>query len=231
MNKIVRLNTKLITCLTGVLFVNSTDITNATTIAASTWYYIMRKPESISVQQLLALSNGLHIPVRRFFSTDSTDIIGRREDYVAEPYLECRYDDATLQAIIASRTVTTWQKAAKATGMSRSRLRDSLMAVTRTPVSRFLKVCASFNIDPFKILVDPNPDAKTKTKRRGGETANAGSLAEIVELRKEISRLSGAIDDLTAKYNALLAVCNRMEQTAEREIYAGMAADDGSDGK
>lgn len=207
----IRLNIQLVTSLGAVLFMPAADVISATGIANSTWYDIMKKPEGITVQQLLAIANGLHVPVRRFFSTGRADIIGRREDYVEDPYAECRYDEEALREFVTSRPAATWKGAADAVGMSYQRLRDSLLAVTRTPVVRFVEVCRFYGIDPFTILVDPNPPAGERRKKpiRRGE-------AEAMRVR--IEELSRKVDDLTAKYEALLKAHEQLARRVQVNI-------------
>lgn len=211
-NTTIRLNTLLIKSLSNVLLLSPVRMINDTGIANSTWYYIMEKPEGISIQQLLSFANGLHIPVRRFFSLGKTDVIGKREDYITEPYNECRYDDAALQQLINASTSATWQKAAKAIGMSRSRLRDSLLAVTRTPVERFLKVCEAFDINPFTILIDPNPEPTKQSSAPRGSAARKelSLLAEVAALTDKLANLNATVADITAKYDNLLRRHNEL---------------------
>lgn len=209
----IRLNTRLVTSLGDVLFVSAADMISATGIANSTWYNMMQKPEGITIQQLLAIANGLHVPVRRFFSAGRTDVIGRREDYIAEPYKECRYDDDALREFVSTRQSATWKKAAEAAGMSYQRLKDSLTAVTRTPVARFLTVCAAFGIDPFTVLIDPNPAASERRKNTLRKSEAELFRAEINTMRGRIEKLSRTVEDLTAKYEALLKA---HEQLAKR---------------
>lgn len=180
----IRLNTKLIRSLGSVLFMHTADMMVATSIASTTWYSIMQNPENITIQQLLSIANGLHIPVRRFFSADKPDVIGQRDDYVTEPYQPCQYDTTVLQAVINNKSAT-WQQAAKAAGMSRDNLRKSMLAVRRTPVTRFLTVCGALNIDPFSILIDPyrvrvffNGVTINSTYRISDEDAKAFMAAE-----------------------------------------------------
>ena len=228
----VRLNTKLIKTLSDVLLIPPARMMKEASIANSTWYYIMEHPDGISVQQLLAFANGLHIPVRRFFSSTRADLIGQREDYVTDPYLECRYDDATLQRMVNASPSATWQKAAKAINMSRSRLRDSLLTVTRTPVVRFLKVCEVFDIDPFTILVDPNPEVNRK--KRSNTTASDDTFrAEIAALSRKVEDLTDTIACLTDKYQALLERHNQLENSVHSHFgfgtSVGIAADSPND--
>lgn len=210
MKTTIRLNQRLISTLNRVLMLSPSDMMKASHIASSTWYRIMQDPSTISVQNLLGIANGLHIPVRRFFSSGQTDLIGRREDYLAEPYELCHYDHAALHQIVSTRRDATWKRAADATGLTRDHLRNSLLAVTRTPVSRFLTVCDAFEIDPFTILIDPNPEPKRKRgtaspRTSSGVPGNPPDLsAEIAGLRQHVARLSDAVADLTTKYNDLL---------------------------
>ena len=227
-NKVpVRLNTKLITNLSNVLFVSSAEIKATINIPNSTWYHLMENTDGISIQQLLQLANGLHIPVRRFFSTAKVDMIGRREDYVEENYTPCYYDEAALQEVVNTRTTATWQKAADIVGMSRGRLRDSLMAVTRTPVTRFLLVCEVFEIDPFTILIDTNPIKKT------GKAG--GTPSETAALKQKVEKLSLTVDNLTTKYETLLKRFNKLEN--DFNVFAdfggstNMAAESGPENK
>ena len=204
----IRLNTRLLTSLSSVLYMPPAEIMGAARIANSTWYHLMERPEGISVQQLLALANSLHIPVRRFFSSGKTDIIGRRDDYITDPYTPCLYDEKVLGDLVATRTAATWKRAAEVTGMSRSRLRDSLLAVTRTPVVRFLAVCEAFSIDPFEILVDPNPEAGRKKRTQ----ATADVAREMADLKSQVSRLADAVEEMADKYKVLLERHNRLER-------------------
>lgn len=212
----IRLNTKLISSLGSVLFMHTADMMVATSIASTTWYSIMQNPENITIQQLLSIANGLHIPVRRFFSADKPDVIGQRDDYVTEPYQPCQYDTTVLQAVINNKSAT-WQQAAKAAGMSRDNLRKSMLAVRRTPVTRFLTVCGALGIDPFSILIDPNAEPSTKKGRR---TAVKGSLrTEISILRENLRNLSSQVESLTEKYEQLLRghenPAQRIDQTPD----------------
>ena len=196
----VRLNTNLLKALPNVLFMPALEIRDVTGIAKSTWYDIMAKPDAITIQYLLAIANGLHVPVRRFFSTGRTDIIGKHDDYVTEAYKECHYDGALLTEIINSRPDTTWTKAGKTADMTYHHVQKSLSAKTRTPVSRFLDVCEAFDIDPFTILIDPNPEPRKQGGKRKGTTAT-----EEEALRKDIQDLTAAVADLTGKYQDITA--------------------------
>lgn len=243
----IRLNTKLISSISNVLYIPAAEMIKDTGINRATWYNIMARPEAVTIQYLLAIANGLHIPVRRFFSKGKADIIGRRDDYIVDPYLPCRYDDAALQRIVDKRPDATWQKAATATGMTPSRLRDSLLAVTRTPAARFLIVCDVFDIDPFTVLVDPNPLPRRRRSPSPTPAAAPGSAPSpssvpsvpsahsVEELREEIRRLSATVADLTGKYEALLQAHEKLARRVNVSIdsinnsYLSIAADGGPD--
>lgn len=199
----VRLNTKLIGSLHSVLLMQAAEVREAAGIARSTWYDIMRKPDGLTVQQLLGIANGLHIPVRRFFSTGRADVIGRRDDYVTDPYAACRYEGDRLRETINDRRDATWKRAGEIAGMSYQHIQRSLASETRTPVVRFLAVCEAFGIDPFQYLVDPNPEPVKEQRHRGGRHDDA-TAAEVERLREDVGRLGGTVADVTEKYSDLL---------------------------
>lgn len=197
----VRLNIQLINSLADALYVSPTEIISASGIANSTWYRIMQQPDTITIQHLLGIANGMHIPVRRFFYTGHTLIVGHRDDYIADPYHECRYDADALQEFVSNTDSATWMQAAKEIGVTRDNLRNSLLGTRRTPVIRFLNVCNIFGINPFTVLVDPNPET-TKADRKA---VPSSMRAEIDALRKEVSTLSHSVSELTEQYQHLLA--------------------------
>lgn len=244
MTKEIKLNTKLLSSLSSVLFMSVAEMIVATGIANSTWYRVMAAPACITIQQLLALSNGLRIPVRKFFSEGKVDIIGQREDYIAKSYQPCYYDDTKLQHIVNNSSAATWKNASKVIGVSRSNLRNSLLAVTRTPVSRFLAVCKAFSIDPFTILIDPNDDwdvkiKKVQKKQNDATGKNTEVLSEpshgINALNKKIDKMSVILDDLKKKYEALLKrhedLAHRVDSSMRKidSSYIGLAAESDSD--
>lgn len=215
----IHLNTTLISSLCDVLFMSATDIREKSAIPSTTWYTIMGKPSAITIQQLLSIANGLHIPVKLFFSEGDVDIIGHRDDYVTEPYQDCYYNADALQNIIDSHPDTTWQKAADATGVTRDNLRKSLLAVRRTPVTRFLIACDALGINPFDILIDPNPEKGTEQKHEGND---------VDKLLDDMRRLSATVEDLASKYKALLTRQSKLENTIREYLGdgIGMAAEE-----
>ena len=206
MNTAIRLNTKLIGSLSSILFMSPADIMKAAGIPHSTWYCIMQVPAAITIQQLLAICNSLHIPARKFFTKGRKGSIGRRDDYIYENYQPCYYDADRLQEIVSNRSDATWQRASEITKVTPQNLRNSLLAVTRTPVTRFLVVCESFGIDPFTILIDPNPETRPKSKRTEAAnlTGEAQLRQEIQTLREDIANLTDIVSDLRKKMQGLL---------------------------
>lgn len=229
MDKTVRLNVKLIRNLSKVLFMPAAEIVAVTGLNRSTWYRIVESPHIITVQQLLVVADSLHIPARRFFSTEKADVIGRREDYITEDYRPCRYDADTLQDMVDSRPDLSWQQAADATRVTRDNFRLSMLAVTHTPVVRFLKACEVWGIDPFTVLIDPNPEPITEKKGRQQKLPDLN--AEIAGLRSDVHRLSSTVDDLIRKYEMLLdahkSLVKRVNVNIENvsSSYIGIAAD------
>lgn len=199
----VRLNTAFIENLSDILSMPVTKIMEKSGIVISTWYNIQQHVESISVQQLLAIANGLHIPVKRFFddADDPVKMVGRREDYVVANYQECYYDGATLNKLVNIHA--SWQQVASSIGMSPQRLRDSLLSVSRTPLSRFLEVCDLLQIDPFEILVDPNSDRKKTTSPRSQKSVVQLEM-DMNRVKEEVRGLHETIDNLKEKYDDLL---------------------------
>lgn len=205
----VRLNENLIKSLGSVILMSSAEMIAKTGIPCTTWYNIMKKPAVITIQQLLAISNGLQIPVSRFFSTDKADVIGKRDDYVTEPYIPCRYDDAAMREMVSKKPDASWQKAADLAGMSRTRMRNSLLAVTRTPVVRFLDVCKAFDIDPFTVLTDPNG----KVKRKAAPTLSIcieELRQQIADINATVSELRGIYEKQAERYDSLLEAHKRL---------------------
>lgn len=231
----IRLNTKVIGTLSDVLYLSAVAMQEKTDIANTTWYALMQRPDGITIQQLLAIANGLHIPVRRFFSFGKVDFVGRRDDYVTDPYLDCRYDADALQEIVNNRPAATWKKASDATGITPINLRKSLLAVRRTPVTRFLIACQALDIDPFTILIDPNPLPKRQSRRGTTQTLPAGSgkeiHAELCALREDVRTLSATVADLAEKYKTLLADHEKLARRVSVNIeninssYIGIAAE------
>lgn len=201
MNK-PRLNTKLLRALENVLLMQVKEIIRISGFTTTTWYRIMSDPEKITVQQLLTLANSLHIPVRRFFFTGKTGAVGDRKDYVVEPYLECYYDGDAIKQFIERTPGATWQKAAVATGITRDWLRKSLLGAVRTPITRFLSACFALEIDPFTVLIDPNPAAGMQADLATVEPDDLAS--EVATLRRSMARMSSEMADLKAKLRALL---------------------------
>ena len=201
MDNYYRLNSKLITNLSGVLSKPASEMIKAVDMPSSTWYHIMKHPQNISIQQLLQIANTVHIPGRRFFYLGDTLFVDLATDYVMRRYKPCYYDEAALKAYVDDNKDTTWQGGADKIGMARSRLRDSLLAIRRTPVQRFLDVCQEFSIDPFTILIDPNPEHNPEPNE------------EITDLHQQIADLSSTVDDLLGKYRTLLDRHNRLERT------------------
>jgi len=210
----VRLNTGLIASLKKEKLLPAGEMIKSTVRNKSTWYRLMDHPDEITVQQLIALANGLHIPVRRFFMTGSKLDVNRscRDCVVRDGYLPCEYDAAALQRIVDSRPDVTWQKAAVATGMSRDNLKNSLLAVRRTPVTRFLEACEALKIAPFTILLDPNPEPK-KSRRTSSGGQDDALHAEVRQMHQDIETLNQTVEDLKQKYESLQM---KYEQLAQR---------------
>ena len=216
------LNTHLLSSLPRVLRMTHREVSDASGISIACWYRLVKNPEKITVQQLLNLSNGLCVPVRLFFSSNKTDFVGVREDYIlpSSVYLECYYDSEAVQQRIGNGTATSWRDAATAVGMHWTNAAKSLLAVSRTPVVRLLDLCKAFDFNLFEFLIDPN-------KKRQGEIKSA-PLSDIADLRQQICSLSRSIDEIADKYQTLQTMHNALlkrYELLERAFYENLGGD------
>lgn len=218
MKHTLQLNTTLITSLGHVLDKTNAELMEATGISNATWYRIMGHPDEITVQQLISIANGLCIPVFRLFSIDGLNVIGNKEDYIENPYKPCYYDAEALQALINTRSAAIWQDVANSLGITRTNLRNSLLSYTRLPVARFLAACDAFDIVPFLVIVDQNPQYIV----RGGEKVATTALGytniefdttrtdldsiriELAEVKGELERARRDIAELGEKIDLVL---------------------------
>lgn len=217
MKHTLQLNTTLITSLGHVLDKTNAELMEATGISNATWYRIMGHPDEITVQQLISIANGLCIPVFRLFSIDGLNVIGNKEDYIENPYKPCYYDAEALQALINTRSAAIWQDVANSLGITRTNLRNSLLSYTRLPVARFLAACDAFDIVPFLVIVDQNPQYIV----RGGEKVATTALGytniefdttrtdfdsiriELAEVKGELERVRRDIAELGKKLDLI----------------------------
>ena len=230
--RVIRLNINLFTALGRVLGMSNTELMEATGIKNATWYRIMGHPDEITVQQLITIANRLCIPVRRFFLFDETNMVGSKDDYIENPYKPCHYDTKNLIHLIDTRAVATWQDVADTLGITRSNLRNSLVLATRLPLVRFLTACEYFGIDPFCVIIDPNPlrvDQRERmnllaTKQEYAAIQQNISIiqrelavfrAEIMNVRRDITVLSKKIDMFIDAHYEELTDPDEAKQTAE----------------
>lgn len=230
--RVIRLNTTLFSTLGRVLGMSNTELIKATGISNATWYRVMGHPDEITVQQLIAIANGLHIPVRRFFLYNDTDMVGGKDDYIENPYRPCLYNTKNLIQFIDIRGVATWEEVANELGMSRSNLRKSLLSVTRLPLTRFLAACEIFGIDPFCAIIDPNPLRVNPIERKHtlvSESQYESILAnfaitqrelavfraEVLNVRRDIVRLEKKIDMIIDAHYEEIAAVDDDNPTAE----------------
>lgn len=217
MEKIYRLNLKLLTNISHIAGRRHSEIMEATNIGNGTFYGILQKPEAITVQQLLSISNGLRIPISRFFSTDNLDLLEPSDEYVLQHYIPCIYKGDVLQHYADARIIQ-WKDIATFTGVSRNHVRDSLLFKARLPVERLLTVVNHYHINLFQVLIDPNPSAeqvkkqKQKFKRiQAIPPTDFTTLHQIIDqLRTDLDNARRIIDDnrrvidqLTTQYNSL----------------------------
>lgn len=220
----IQLNEPLLQNLPQVLGLSHVDVATAAGIASTTWYRLIKEPQKVTVQQLLNLSNGLHIPVRRFFCRQSVDI-GKCDDYVVNyGYKTCYYDSDAVRKSIKEKTTISWRAAADATGINVFRLKESLFVVHRLPVVRLIIICDSFDLNLFNYLVDPNSPA---TSPQGDNETTSLSLVrydgednprnfidmhlEILELRKQLFDTKQEISILRRNQNPNTMIENEIK--------------------
>lgn len=201
----IRLNTELLKNICSLFPQPRAEVISAMGLKPSTFYDMRKNTEKVTIEQILSIANGLHIPVRRMFSAGKETVVGQKEDYVVEPYLECSFNEEGIKDYIASHHKATWKAASEATGLTWQGQRESLLSNRRFPVVRFLSICNRFGIDPFLILVDPNPEqANKKTPRRNAHVGYPDGKAEIAAIRKDVDELAESVADLSVKYEELL---------------------------
>lgn len=211
----LKLNENLFKNLAVALRMTYKEISSQSNISMTTLYRIIETPAKISVQQLIDLANGLHVPVSRFFSKDNKETVGGREDYISfNHYKLCFYDKSAMQKIIDSDTISSCRDIASVVGMHPNRVKESLLAEHRLPVTRLLNFCDSINIDFFNFVIDPNSisvHAKEQENKLGGMSEYAiimykfeNMLREQAifrdEIRRDIARLNKKIDIIIDDY-------------------------------
>lgn len=222
-----KLNIRLLSTLPRVLRMTHAEVSEQSGISIACWYRLVKDPEKITVQQLLGIANGLRIPVGQFFTFGKADIIGVREDYILlTGYQNCYYDSDAVNRRIGEGTATSWRDAAAAVGMHWTNVSSSLLAVSRTPVTRLMTLCEAFNFDLFEFLVDPNKGTHKKRdgRRSYGDSKeqrddDAESLrSEIATLHGDIKALTATVEELTRKYEDLLERHTKLEHTVNEDM-------------
>jgi len=180
----IQLNEKLIKGLNRILRMTHNEISEATGIAIATWYRIAKEPERITVQQIIALSNGLKVPLHHFISSDNSSAIGDREYYImSSGYSKCDYDDKAIMDVIGPGSSITQRESATAIGKHWSRIKTILSGKQRLTVNNLLTFCRKFKLDPFEFLVDPNMGTYISKQNKG----KALPPNDMISLRHEIA--------------------------------------------
>ena len=210
----IQLNELLLKSLPQVLGMTHADVATAAGIANTTWYRLIKEPQKFTVQQLLYLSNGLHIPVSKFFCRQS-EVVGRREDYVVNfDYKNCYYNSDAVSKLIKEKATISWRDAAEAIGVHVLRVKESLLAVHRLPVTRLIFFCDFFGLDLFDYIIDPNSPTPPRSKTVAtvshslvpndveGKLENFLAMhLEMYELRKHLFDTKQEISILRRKQN------------------------------
>ena len=205
----LQLNENLFKSLARVLRMTYKDISSQSNISVTTLYRIIEAPAKISVQQLIDLANGLHVPVSRFFSKDSKEAVGEREDYINfNHYKLCFYDKSAMQKVIDSDTFSSYRDIASVVGLHPNRVKESLLAEHRLPVMRLINFCVDLKLDFFNFVIDPN-SIGVNTKEQENSLGKVSEYDTIMydiaammreqaifrdEVRRDIARLNKKID-------------------------------------
>lgn len=226
----LQLNENLFKALSQALRMTYKEISTQSGISITTLYRIIAMPIKISVQQLIDLANGLSIPVSRFISEDdSKEPIGQREDYIkSDDYKFCFYDKRAMQKVIDSDTISSYRDIASIVGLHPNRVKESLLAEHRLPVTRLLDFCNATKMDFFYFLVDPNnksDNSKEKKRAIAADSDYTTILHDIQsmlreqavfrdEIRRDIARLEKKIDLFIDTYSEDLTAPDEAKRTA-----------------
>lgn len=167
-----------------------------------------------SVQVLLKICNALRMPTHYFVSQDSIHIIPERESATV-PYDLWKPVVWNMQAVELTfgdgEGKIYWKDVSAVMGVTSQKPHERFLLRKRFPIDDFFTVCSHYDISPFRFLNDPNTPDTSKRKGHATRRNSAPSpwendplLADIAELRKQITALSADVDDLTKKYNTLL---------------------------
>lgn len=191
----LQLNENLFKVMGRVFRMTYKEISSQSNISMTTLYRIIETPAKISVQQLIDLANGLHVPVSRFFSKDSKESVGERDDYINfNHYKLCFYDKSAVQRIIDSDTVSSYRDIASVVGLHPNRVKESLLAEHRLPVTRLLNFCDNLNIDFFSIVVDPNSISSQKNTTTT-TSEYVAILHDIAIMQREMASFKILLED------------------------------------
>lgn len=195
----LKLNENLFKNLASTLRMTYKEISSQSNISMTTLYRIIETPSKISVQQLIDLANGLSVPVSRFFSKDSKETVGEREEYInLNHYKFCFYDKSAMQKVIDSDTFSSYRDIASVVGLHPNRVKESLLAEHRLPVTRLLNFCDNLKIDFFYIVVDPNYISSHAMEQKNTTTTTseyAAILRDIAIMQREMASFKILLED------------------------------------
>ena len=230
----IHFNEFLLANLHLILGMPRAEVAVAARIAVTTWYRITKEPQRLTVQQLLDISNGLHIPVRHFFSDRKITGTINRKDYVVNyDYKNCYYDSDAVRKLIKESTTISWKDAADVTGIHAFRVKESLLAVYRLPVTRLINFCNAFDLNIFDYIIDPNAPVKSNEIEASTtsfaptaydaeeKTENNSSMRlEIYELRRQLYDTRQELAYLRQKQNPNNMLRNEIK--APVTFFSGM---------
>ena len=221
----LKLNENLFKNLTSALRMTYKEISSQSNISMTTLYRIIETPSKISVQQLIDLANGLRVPVSRFFTKDNKEPIGQREDYIKfNDYKLCYFDKGAIQRVIDSGSVSSYREIASVLGLHPNRVKESLFAEHRLPVTRLITFCTTFNLYFYDFVIDPNTpivsSERDKTIALHYLNSKANNISpedffamrlEMVKLRQELFDTKQELDTLRQNQNSTNMIRNEIK--------------------
>jgi hypothetical protein len=133
-----------------------------------------------------------------------------------------------MQKVIDSDTISSYRDIASIVGLHPNRVKESLLAEHRLPVTRLLDFCNATKMDFFYFLVDPNnksDNSKEKKRAIATDSDYTTILHEIQlmlreqavfrdEIRRDIARLDKKIDLFIDTYSEDLTAPDEAKRTA-----------------